>query len=55
VRAGELDPDPQATIEFGCDAPHCYSRFTAADLIEAMTDFMVDHAPPGADLTSWRY
>jgi enterochelin esterase-like enzyme len=50
-----LDPDPQATIEFGNDAPHCYSPFTTTELIETMADFMADHAPPGADLTSWRY
>ncbi|MQA73168.1 MAG: hypothetical protein GEU88_02250 [Solirubrobacterales bacterium] len=50
-----LDPDPQATIEFGNDAPHCYSPFTTTELIETMVDFMAEHAPPGADLSSWRY
>jgi hypothetical protein len=51
-----LSPSPQATIAYGYERPHCYNPFPdSQSLITAMADFMRDHAPPGADLESWRY
>ena len=51
-----LSPSPEATIEYGYERPHCYNPFPDNQaLITAMADFMREHAPPGADLTSWRY
>jgi hypothetical protein len=52
----KLQPSPQATIEYGRERPHCYTPFANSQaLIAAMATFMREHAPAGADTTSWRY
>lgn len=48
------NPAPKAEIQYGNNRPHCYSPYTTPQLIQKMVDFMVEHAPPGADLESWR-
>lgn len=54
----ELVPRLNATFVYSNDAGHCAVPFTnpydnAADLVNLMTDFMVENAPADADM-SWR-
>jgi Putative esterase len=54
----ELNPPLDATFVYSNDAGHCAVPFTdpyenAAELVNLMTDFMVDNAPEDADM-SWR-
>jgi hypothetical protein len=61
------NPHSDATFQYGPGMPHCYtggpSRYTMqqnnADWIQRILPQMVEHmfatAPPGADVTSWRY
>jgi hypothetical protein len=53
--AGTSEPAAKAEIQYGNDQPHCWSPYTTPQLIQKMVDFMVGHAPEGADTTSWRY
>ncbi|MFP5249999.1 MAG: alpha/beta hydrolase-fold protein [Acidobacteriota bacterium] len=61
------DPHSDATFQYGPRMPHCYtggpSEYTMqqnnADWTQRVLPMMVEHmlatAPPGADVTSWRY
>jgi enterochelin esterase-like enzyme len=54
----ELNPPLNATFVYSNDAGHCTVPFTnpydnAADLVNLMTDFMIENAPADADM-SWR-
>ncbi len=61
------NPHSDATFQYGPGMPHCYtggpSEYTMqqnnADWAQRVLPLMVDHmlatAPPGADVTSWRY
>jgi hypothetical protein len=54
----ELTPPLDATFVYSNDAGHCTVPFTnpydnAADLVNLMTDFMIEKAPADADM-SWR-
>ena len=61
------NPHSDATFQYGPGMPHCYtggpSEYTMqqnnADwtqrVLPQMTDHMLATAPPGADVTSWRY
>ena len=61
------NPHSDATFQYGPGMPHCYtggpSEYTMqqnnADWTQRILPKMVDHmlatAPPGADVTSWRY
>jgi hypothetical protein len=61
------NPHSDATFQYGPGMPHCYaggpSEYTMqqnnADwtqrVLPRMTDHMLATAPPGADVTSWRY
>ena len=61
------NPHSDATFQYGPGMPHCYTggpfRYTmqqnSADWVQRVLPRMVTHmlatAPPGADVTSWRY
>ena len=61
------NPHSDATFQYGPGMPHCYtggpSEYTmqqnnadwAQRVLPQMTDHMLATAPPGADVTSWRY
>jgi len=60
------NPHSDATFDYGARQPHCYSgdpsqstRITRLTINQRVLPKMVDHmlatAPPGADVTSWRY
>jgi hypothetical protein len=59
------DPYAQASFDFGVRAPHCYSGAGDSSgpagltipqrLYPDMVKQMEKYAPPGADLTSWKY
>ena len=61
------NPHSDATFQYGPGMPHCYtggpSEYTMEDnnadwaqrILPKMTEHMLETAPPGADITSWRY
>jgi len=61
------NPHSDATFQYGPGMPHCYtggpSEYTmqqnnadwAQRILPLMTEHMLATAPPGADVTSWRY
>ena len=65
--AATRNPHSDATFQYGPGMPHCYTggpfRYTMqqnnADWVQRVIPRMVKHmlatAPPGADVTSWRY
>lgn len=60
------NPHSDATFDYGVDQPHCYTgppgsttregslTFTQR-VLKAAAAHMLESAPPGADITSWRY
>ena len=59
---GTSDPYYQGSFEWGEGAPHCYSgaaRYPGETsyqrVLPEMRDWILRTAPPGADVTSWRY
>jgi len=60
------EPYWRGSIEYGHDHPHCYtgdpsvpvaisSRTVNQRLLPEMAEHMLRTAPPGADVSSWRY
>jgi len=53
--AADVWPDRRSIYRtYKRGAPHCYGP-APKELLEAMTQHIERSAPPGADITSWRY
>ena len=49
------DPPYDGWVEWGDREPHCYSGHPRRFWLESLRDRILETAPAGADLTSWRY
>jgi hypothetical protein len=49
------NPPADAVVEYGDRQPHCWSGHDTAYWFRSFETRILSSAPPGADLTSWRY
>ncbi|HTP12847.1 MAG TPA: alpha/beta hydrolase-fold protein, partial [Bacteroidota bacterium] len=49
------DPYYAGSFTYGATGRHTWMPFSPAQLLRIMADHIVEHAPPGADVHSWRY